>query len=45
MRDVREAMGHSDMRTTLSYCHLSKTHLRSLVATKAPKPDATEKQA
>lgn len=29
---VKEAMGHSDLRTTMGYTHLSKEHLRSLVA-------------
>jgi site-specific recombinase XerD len=28
---VKEAMGHSDLRTTMGYTHLSKEHLRSLV--------------
>ena len=28
---VQEAMGHSDLRTTMGYKHLSKEHLRSLV--------------
>lgn len=29
---VKEALGHSDLRTTMGYTHLSKEHLRSLVA-------------
>jgi integrase/recombinase XerC len=29
---VKEAMGHSDLRTTMGYTHLSREHLRSLVA-------------
>lgn len=28
---VKEAMGHSDLRTTMGYMHLAKTHLRALV--------------
>jgi integrase len=28
---VMEAMGHSDLKTTMGYTHLSKTHLRALV--------------
>ena len=28
---VQEAMGHSDLRTTMGYKHLAKTHLRALV--------------
>ena len=30
---VQEAMGHSDLRTTMDYKHLSKEHLRALVET------------
>ena len=30
---VQEAMGHSDLRTTMGYKHLSKEHLRALVET------------
>ncbi len=30
---VQEAMGHSDLRTTMGYKHLSKEHLRTLVET------------
>lgn len=34
---VKEAMGHSDLRTTMAYTHLSGEHLRDLVApTPAP---------
>ena len=29
---VREALGHSDLRTTMSYTHLAREHLRDLVA-------------
>lgn len=28
---VKEALGHSDLRTTMGYTHLAKEHLRSLV--------------
>jgi integrase len=28
---VQEAMGHSDLRTTMGYKHLSREHLRALV--------------
>lgn len=28
---VREAVGHSDLRTTMAYSHLSREHLRGLV--------------
>ncbi len=28
---VKEAVGHSDLRTTMSYTHLSREHLRTLV--------------
>ena len=28
---VREAMGHSDLRTTMGYTHLAREHLRALV--------------
>jgi hypothetical protein len=28
---VKEAMGHSDIRTTMGYTHLAKEHLRALV--------------
>jgi site-specific recombinase XerC len=28
---VREAVGHSDLRTTMGYTHLAREHLRSLV--------------
>lgn len=28
---VKEAMGHSDLRTTMGYMHLAKSHLRALV--------------
>lgn len=43
---VKEALGHSDLRTTMGYTHLSKEHLRSLVAPiVATPPKADEKQA
>jgi site-specific recombinase XerD len=29
---VKEAMGHSDLRTTMGYTHMSKEHLKALVA-------------
>jgi site-specific recombinase XerD len=29
---VKEAMGHSDLRTTMGYTHLAREHLESLVA-------------
>jgi site-specific recombinase XerD len=29
---VQEAMGHSDLRTTLGYSHLARTHLKALVS-------------
>jgi site-specific recombinase XerD len=32
---VREAMGHSDLKTTMGYTHLAKADLRSLVASPA----------
>lgn len=28
---VKEAVGHSDLRTTMEYTHLAREHLRSLV--------------
>ncbi|MCH8811026.1 MAG: tyrosine-type recombinase/integrase, partial [Gemmatimonadetes bacterium] len=28
---VKEALGHSDLRTTMGYTHLAKEHLRALV--------------
>ena len=28
---VKEAVGHSDLRTTMQYTHLAREHLRSLV--------------
>lgn len=28
---VKEAVGHSDLRTTMAYTHLAREHLRSLV--------------
>ena len=32
---VQEAMGHSDLRTTMGYKHLEKEHLRALVETES----------
>jgi site-specific recombinase XerD len=40
---VKEAMGHSDLRTTMGYTHLAKEHLNALVA-EAPRT-ANEKKA
>jgi len=43
---VKEALGHSDLRTTMGYTHLSKRDLRGLVAPVAVAPaKPTEKQA
>ena len=43
---VREAMGHSDLRTTMGYTHMSKEHLRGLASLAAPEPaKSAEKQA
>ena len=28
---MKEAVGHSDLRTTMAYTHLAREHLRSLV--------------
>lgn len=42
---VKEAVGHSDLRTTMGYTHLSREHLRSLVDEEAPgavEPQASE---
>jgi site-specific recombinase XerD len=36
---VKEAMGHSDLRTTMGYTHLAREHLRALVA-EPPTPEA-----
>jgi integrase len=40
---VKEAMGHSDLRTTMGYTHLAKEHLTALVDER-PRP-ATEKKS
>jgi site-specific recombinase XerD len=40
---VKEALGHADLRTTMLYTHLSKEHLRSLVAPAKPASPAAEK--
>lgn len=37
---VKEAMGHSDLRTTMTYTHLAREHLRSLVELQSPSPAA-----
>ena len=29
---VKEAMGHSDLRTTMGYTHLAREHLKDLVS-------------
>jgi site-specific recombinase XerD len=42
---VKEALGHSDLRTTMGYTHLSKEHLRSLVTPVAQPATAKDKQA
>jgi len=34
---VKEALGHSDLRTTMIYQHLSKQHLKSLVQLEQPR--------
>jgi integrase len=36
--DVKEAMGHSNLRVTTSYTHLSREHLKALVQSPAPSP-------
>ncbi|HEX9580870.1 MAG TPA: tyrosine-type recombinase/integrase, partial [Gemmatimonadales bacterium] len=33
---VKEALGHADLRTTMSYTHLAKEHLRALVEPTRP---------
>ncbi len=38
---VKEAMGHSDLRTTMGYTHLSREHLRDLVEAPAKKAGPT----
>ncbi|MEX2280996.1 MAG: tyrosine-type recombinase/integrase [Gemmatimonadota bacterium] len=38
---VKEAMGHSDLRTTMGYTHLAKEHLRALVAPISPADNPT----
>ena len=37
---VKEAVGHSDLRTTMAYTHLSREHLKALV--NSPRPKNTE---
>jgi site-specific recombinase XerD len=39
---VKEAVGHSDLRTTMAYTHLAREHLRSLVD--APVTQALDRQ-
>lgn len=39
---VKEALGHSDLRSTMGYTHLSKEHLRALVE---PKPERGRRSA
>lgn len=40
---VKEAVGHSDLRTTMGYTHLAREHLRSLVdPPEAPKKSVAE---
>jgi integrase len=40
---VKEAMGHSDLRTTMGYAHLAREHLKDLVSEAgAPKPAKSE---
>jgi integrase len=35
---VKEAVGHSDLRTTMAYTHLSREHLRALVSGSEDRP-------
>ena len=42
---VQEAMGHSDLRTTMGYKHLEKEHLRALVADKDETVEAKQGSA
>ncbi len=42
---VKEALGHSDLRTTMGYTHLSKEHLRSLIAPATQSAPTRDKQA
>ena len=42
---VKEAVGHSDLRTTMGYTHLSREHLRALTAVPAPDPAPAVKRA
>ena len=42
---VKEALGHSDLRTTMHYTHMSKKDLRSLVEPTAARSGAAERQA
>ena len=42
---VKEALGHSDLRTTMGYTHLSKEHLRRLIAPATQSAPTRDKQA
>lgn len=35
---VKEAVGHSDLRTTMAYTHLSREHLKALVNRSEERP-------
>ena len=35
---VKEAVGHSDLRTTMAYTHLSREHLKALVSGSEDRP-------
>ena len=39
---VKEAVGHSDLRTTMAYTHLSREHLRALVSGSEDRPQETD---
>jgi site-specific recombinase XerD len=42
---VKEAVGHSDLRMTMAYTHLSRTHLKALVSGPEDRPqEANELQ-
>lgn len=42
---VKEAVGHSDLRTTMAYTHLSREHLRSLVESDSTRESPTPSRA
>lgn len=42
---VKEAMGHSDLRTTMGYTHLAREHLKDLVADTSCPTEVKEKGA